>query len=62
MTPRDLIAAELAAAGISVSEEELDELAAGYAQRRAGLDRLYAVEGVRDEEAAITFSAVVDDS
>ncbi|WUH99974.1 hypothetical protein OHR68_41915 [Spirillospora sp. NBC_00431] len=54
----------LAAAGLPASDDEIDELAAGYTQLRAAVDALNAVPAARYGEPALRFRAsaeVVED-
>jgi hypothetical protein len=46
-------------AKLSPSQAEVEAMAAGFAQARAGVDLLYAVSAARYEEPATVFKAVV---
>lgn len=56
--PTIVVPALLTAAGIRPSATEVAIMIAGYAALAASLDDLYAVPGVRYEEAALFFRAV----
>ena len=56
--PQILIEAQLAAAGITPSAEEVATMVAATPARLAAIDALYAVPGVRYEEPGLVFSAV----
>jgi len=61
MTPdfRALVAQQLAVVGIPASEEEIVALAADYPGMLESIAALYRIDGVKYEEAAITFRPVV---
>lgn len=46
-------------AKLTPPEDEVTALAAGFAQARAGVELLYAVDAARYEEPAVIFKAVV---
>lgn len=56
--PAALVAAQLAAAGIVPSAEEVAVMVAATPARLAAIDSLYAVPGVRYEEPGLVFSAL----
>ncbi|TKV61966.1 hypothetical protein FDO65_10700 [Nakamurella flava] len=56
--PAALVAAQLAAAGITPSAAEVATMVAATPARLAAIDALYAVPGARYEEPCLVFSAV----
>lgn len=56
--PATLVTAQLAAAGISPSAEEVATMIAATPGRLAAIEALYAVPGVRYEEPGLVFSAL----
>ncbi|MBF8193452.1 hypothetical protein ITP53_48825 [Nonomuraea sp. K274] len=56
-TPTETVGRLLAAAGLTVPENEIELLAAGYALQRAGVDALYAVPEARYADPALRFRA-----
>lgn len=49
----------LKAAGMTVSDEEFESLAAAYPSHRASLDALFAVPMTKEEEPQLIFSPLV---
>jgi hypothetical protein len=54
-TPRTVVEALLQQHGLSIPEDELDLLVQAYPARRAAVEALYALDGVRYEEPAVIF-------
>lgn len=57
--PQTVVPALLAAAGLSPSAEEVATLVDGYPALLARIDALFAVPGVRYEEPALVYSALL---
>ena len=55
-TTEESVRVMLAAAGLTVSDEEFAQFVADYAKHRADLDALYAVPMVKEEEPQLVFS------
>jgi hypothetical protein len=55
-TPEESVQVMLAAAGLTVSDEEFAQFVADYTKHRADLDALYAVPMVKEEEPQLIFS------
>lgn len=58
-TAEETVTALLAAAGITVPDEEKAEFVAAYPEFRASLDALYAVPMSHEEEPQLVFSPYV---
>ncbi|TYB65404.1 hypothetical protein FXF51_19505 [Nonomuraea sp. PA05] len=57
MTHTAAVGQLLAAAGLTVPEDEIEVIAAGYPLQRAGVDALYAVPEARYADPALRFRA-----
>ena len=55
-TPEESVSVLLAAAGLTVSEDEFAKFVADYPKHRADLDAMYAVPMVKEEEPQLVFS------
>lgn len=58
-TAEETVTALLAAAGITVPDDEKAEFVAAYPELRGSLDALYAVPMSHEEEPQLTFSPYV---
>ncbi|MFJ9089481.1 hypothetical protein ACIRL3_44415 [Streptomyces sp. NPDC102384] len=56
---RAFVEAAIAQHGLTVPPEEVDFFVANYAPCRAALAALYRLNGVRYEEPAVTFNALI---
>ncbi|MFC5831822.1 hypothetical protein [Nonomuraea insulae] len=57
MTANEIVGQLLTAAGLTVPEDEIALIAAGYDLQRAGVDALYAVPEARYVDPALRFRA-----
>ncbi|MEV1172661.1 hypothetical protein [Nonomuraea sp. NPDC049784] len=57
MTANEIVGQLLTAAGLTVPEDEIALIAAGYELQRAGVDALYAVPEARYVDPALRFRA-----